>query len=79
MRAQSPVGFWSKIQGLTSRLVLISNDTCLDPRNGTMFPHDHKFLREKWKGENRQDAKNAKRNRKTTLIVLGVLASWRFT
>src|SRR5215510_1829941 len=45
MRAQSPVGFWSKIQGLTSRLVLISDDTCLDPMNGTKFPQDHKFLR----------------------------------
>src|SRR5262245_41464690 len=46
MRAQSPVGFWSKIQGLSSRLVLISNDTGLDPRHGTKFPCDHKFLRE---------------------------------
>ena len=29
------------------RLALISNDTCLDPRNGGKFPCDHKFLRAK--------------------------------
>src|SRR5262245_43336911 len=50
MRAQSPVGFWLKIQGLTSRLVLISDDTCLDPMNGTKFPQDHKILRENSQG-----------------------------
>src|SRR6266540_2488729 len=53
MLAQSPVVFWSKIQGLTSRLVLISNDTCLDPGNGTKLPRDHKFLRAGCEGKRR--------------------------
>src|SRR5262249_55386926 len=65
MRAQSPMGFWSKIQGLTSRLVLISNDTCLDPRNVSKFPGDHKFLRAGCEGRQRDGGMEGRRDGET--------------
>jgi len=41
------MGFLVNIQGLSSRLVLISNDTRLDTETASKFPRDHKYLRAK--------------------------------